>query len=109
MDRQTGIGMKSDVNFKNRTVRIVRSRNRLSNDRRTENRTDRRKQSIKYRYLMVRYLSNKKIIFKIGLLEHVLEKRGTDGRTDKSTKYRYLMSYLSNKKRILKIGRLELV
>ena len=33
-------------------------------DRRTENRTDRRKFFIKYRYL-VRYLSNKKRIFKI--------------------------------------------
>ena len=34
---------------------------------------------------------------------------GTNGRTDKSTKDRYLMSYIANKKSILKIGRLELV
>ena len=55
------------------------------------------------------YLANKKRILKIGRLELVLEKGGTDGRTDKtkSTKDMYLMSYLSNKKRILKIGRLN--
>ena len=103
MDRQIGIDMKDRylmLIFK--IVLLVRKR--LSNGSQTENRSDKRKQFIKYRYL-VRYLSNKKIIFKIGLLERHLTQT-TDfvslsirmqGQT-KSTNDRSLVSYLANKK-----------
>ena len=76
-----------------------------------------RKVGLKDRSLMsMPYVSNKKIVFKIGLLERNLKQNAdfvcsfvrTDGQT-KSITDRYLMSYLFNKKRIFKIRRLELV
>ena len=98
--------LKETLMVWNRTVSIVGSRNRLSNDRRTETRTDRRTQFNKNKYL-VKYLSNKKIIFKIGLLERhltILSVRPsvwTDRQT-KSAKDRFLMSYVSNKREFWK-------
>ena len=68
-DRRTDISpmSKPTFHFFNYTVRIVGSRNRLSNDKRTENRTDRLKQFIKYRVSGEIPFQQKKRIFKIGL------------------------------------------